>query len=56
MVVWRAEMTVDSMADLWDHYLVELTAARMAGTTVETTAARMAGTTAELTAAMTVEL
>ncbi len=56
MVAWTAEMTVDSMADLWDRYLVELLAVRMAGTTVETTVARMAGTMAELTAAMTVEL
>ena len=44
MVAWTAEMMVDSMADQWDRYLVELTAARMAGTM------------AELTAAMTVEL
>ena len=41
MVAWTAEMTVDSMADLWDRYLVELTVARMAGTTAELTAAMM---------------
>ena len=41
MVVWTAEMTVDSMADQLDRYLVELTAARMAGTTVELTVAMM---------------
>ncbi len=34
-------MTVDSMADLWDRYLAELTAVRMAGTTAEMTVATM---------------
>ena len=41
MVAWTAEMTVDSMADLWDRYLVELTAARMAETMAETTVETM---------------
>ena len=41
MVAWRAVMTVDSTADQLDRYLVELTAARMAGTTVETTVVMM---------------
>ena len=41
MVAWTAEMTVDSMADQWDRYLVELSAARMAGTTAEMTVETM---------------